>query len=231
MKDYLKLLRAQRRTLRDGEDVKLKDETEAKKTKFNFFEQAIKDSITRLDAVFSIKEVDWEGESDESISKRKSDLSKQSKEVQSLVSSFKEMMDCSAGVPDSSDLIANQKKSYEKLIGIKIEYTERLQKEVKSREIEERKAFDKTKLNIKLDKFGGYKSSLDIYTFKSKFEKIHKTTPKSFQSEILKNMFLEDAALLLVKDVTEVDDIWKRLKDAYGDCRILMQKKLETIDA
>ena len=35
---------------------------------------------------------------------------------------------------------------------------------------------------------------------------------------------------MLVKDVTDVDDIWKRLKESYGDCRILLQKKMEKID-
>ena len=231
IKDYIKCLKSKRRSLRDGEDTKLKDESEAKETKFKFLEQQISDSITRLDAVFSIEEDDWKIESDEDVSKRKNNITKQSEEVQSLTVLFKDMMDCSPGVVDSSTLIDNQKKRYEMLMSIKHSYVERLRTEVKSREIEERKAFDKTKLNIKLPKFGGYKSTVDIYTFKTNFEKIHKTTPKSFLPDLLKNNFLEDSALLLVKDVAEVNDIWKRLKEAYGDCRILLQKKLEKLDS
>ena len=143
---------------------------------------------------------------------------------------IKEMMDCSPGVLNSSASMDDQKRRYQKLLVTKNEYTERLGKEVKLREIEERKAFDKSKLNIKLPKFGGYKSSVDIHTFQRNFEKIYKATPKSFLPDLLKNNFLEDSALLLVKDVMEVEDVWKRLKEAYGDSRIMLQKKLEKLD-
>ena len=42
IKQYIKCLKAQRRNLRDDEDEKLKDESQAKTIKFNFFEQEIK---------------------------------------------------------------------------------------------------------------------------------------------------------------------------------------------
>ena len=45
---------------------------------------------------------------------------------------------------------------------------------------------------------------------------------------MLKNNYLEEPALTLVKNVSDVDEIWKRLKDSYGDCKILLSKKLSS---
>ena len=53
-----------------------------------------------------------------------------------------------------------------------------------------------------------------------------KDTPTALLPDLLKNNFLEGPALSLVKNVTDIDDIWKRLKDAYGDCKIMLSKKL-----
>ena len=231
MKKYIKLLKSQRQTLRSGEVLKTDDELKVKEVKFKFLRDQVNESITRLNGIFAIEESVWSEESDDAISKRKSNISKQLEELQSLPKMIKEMMDNSSGVLGSAKSIEDSQKVYSKLLVVKDEYAERLRKEVKSREIEERKAFDKSKLNIQLPKFGGYKSSVDIYNFKTNFEKIHKTTPKSFLPDVLKNNYLENPALLLVKDCTDVDDIWKRLKDAYGDCRIMLQKKIEKIDS
>ena len=104
-------------------------------------------------------------------------------------------------------------------------YVTAIANEEKSREIVKQKKFNQTSLGIKLGKFKGYNSSLDIYTFQDQFEKVHlKDTPTALLPDLLKNNFLEGAALALVKNVTEIDDIWKRLKDAYGDCKIMLSK-------
>jgi hypothetical protein len=47
---------------------------------------------------------------------------------------------------------------------------------------------------------------------------------------LLKNNYLENPALLMVKDVKDVDEIWKRLKEAYGDCKILLSNKVSELD-
>ena len=106
-------------------------------------------------------------------------------------------------------------------------YVTALTTEEKSREIEKHKKFNQSSLGIKLSKFKGYNSNLDIYTFQDKFEKLAlKDTPIDLLPDLLKNTYLEDPALSLVKNVTDIDDIWKRLKDAYGDCKIMLSKKM-----
>ena len=43
-------------------------------------------------------------------------------------------------------------------------------------------------------------------------------------SELLRNNYLKDSALSLVKNIQNIDEIWKRLKKAYGDTKIISQK-------
>ena len=53
---------------------------------------------------------------------------------------------------------------------------------------------------IKLERFKGNKSKIDIYTFQSEFEKCHqKNVRKKLLPDYLKNNYLEGAALSLVK--------------------------------
>ena len=84
-----------------------------------------------------------------------------------------------------------------------------------------------TSLNINLSKFGGYDSEMDIYTFQYEFEKLHlRTTPKKMLSDLLKYNYLDEPALSLVKSLDNIDEMWSRLKKAYGDAKTLLNKKL-----
>ena len=49
-------------------------------------------------------------------------------------------------------------------------------------------------------------------------------------SDLLKNNFLEDPALSLVKSVNDIAEIWIRLKQTYGDSKIMLSKKLAEIN-
>ena len=42
--------------------------------------------------------------------------------------------------------------------------------------------------------------------------------------DVLKNNHLEGAALSLVRSVDDIDEIWQRLKSAYGDPKLLLKK-------
>ncbi len=231
IKDYIKSLKTQRKSLRNGEELKLKKESDVKEAKFKFLEQETSDAIKRLDAIFSLNEDEWTAKGDDDILKRKNEVSKQVEELHSFPKRIQDIMDSSASVNDSSKALETLQTHYAKLLSIKDVYTIRLQKEVKSRELDDRqKSYDTTKIKINLPKFGGYKSSMDFYTFKSNFERIHKKTPKSALRDLLIHNFLENPALILVKDVKDIDDIWERLKDAYGDCKVMLQRKLSEIN-
>ena len=87
---------------------------------------------------------------------------------------------------------------------------------------EEEESFKTSNLNIKLQKFRGYESSADIYTFRSEFEKVYsRSTPRRILPDVLKNNFLEDPALSLVKSLDNINEIWKRLITTYGDPKMI----------
>ena len=81
--------------------------------------------------------------------------------------------------PDIQDAIDQLLNRYEYLNSLKSNYTETLNKEIEKREVYKQKHFSESNLNIHLERFSGCSDSIDFYTFKSKFEKLHlRTTPK-----------------------------------------------------
>ena len=102
--------------------------------------------------------------------------------------------------PNKSRNILKITASYNNLLDKHIEFKDNLQKEIDTRELKKEKSFDVSKLKIEIQKFKGYESKIDIYTFKEKFEKLCvKTTPKRLLPELLKNNYLEGPALDHVK--------------------------------
>ena len=106
-----------------------------------------------------------------------------------------------------------------------------LQYEISDRELDKHQLFKEKILNIKLAKLSALNSSRDYYTFKDEFEKLHlRTTPKTMLPELLRNNYLENPALSLVKNTQNIDEVWKRLKKAYGDTKIMLSKKLTELE-
>ena len=67
-------------------------------------------------------------------------------------------------------------------------------------------------------------------TFRDNFEKIYiQSTPTTLLPDLLKNNFLWEPALTLVKSIENIDDIWLQLRTAYGDTKILLTKKIQTL--
>ena len=110
-------------------------------------------------------------------------------------------------------MLLQKKKQYDNLLKEKDRYENFIQHELCEREIEKGKSFQVSSLNIKLEKFSGYHSDMDIYTFQREFEKLHtKCTPKKMLSDLLKYNYLSNPALAMVKSVQNIDDNWERLK-------------------
>ena len=96
---------------------------------------------------------------------------------------------------------------HEELTALKGDYMEWLKNEISDREIDKHQLFKEKILKIKLAKFSDY------YTCKDEFEKLHlRATFKTMLPELLRISYLEDCALSLVKNIQNIDKIWKRLK-------------------
>ena len=121
-------------------------------------------------------------------------------------------------------------KRYTLVVNLKSKFNEDLTSEIGRRELNKRDLIKEAKLNINLSKFSGYDSDLDIYTFQSEFEKLNlRTTTKRVLPDLLINNYLSEPALSLVKHLDNIDEIWVRLKEVYGDTKFLLTKKISSL--
>ena len=213
---------------KDKSEMKSKADVKQKSSKLRsdiFLAQEVKTSMTHLKEVFG---VDLDEMNDDEITSRKNDLPKEINKVENLSKKVHNLLECSNPVIENQiDEIVEMYKNINKMKNV---YTKAINDEVNEREISKQELFQESKLKINLPKFSGYDSKLDIYTFQSEFMKIYKrTTPKRVMPDILKNNLLEGSALSLVKQVHDIDEIWIRLKSAYGDAKLLLKKKMSEI--
>ena len=110
-------------------------------------------------------------------------------------------------------------------------FKSRLEQEICTRDLSEEKIKNASLVGIKLPKFKGYNSSLDFYTFKSEFEKLVATRLSAkLLPDYLKNNYLEGQAFQVVKELTELNQIWERLKQSFGNVTTLLSKKLNDLE-
>ena len=126
---------------------------------------------------------------------------------------------------------ARSKKEKECRDSLKV-YKEMLEAEVTSRNVSKERLASNESLKISIGRFSGFDSAMDIYTFQTEFEKVFvpNITAKMLP-DYLKYNHLEGAALTLVKGLETMSEIWKRLKEAYGDTDVLLRSKLREVES
>ena len=97
---------------------------------------------------------------------------------------------------------------YKSLLNAKRRYFLELRQDTERRESGKKRQFSKLLLYIKLPKFKRFKSTLP---------------------DLLRDNFLNEA-LSLIKRFEDIDKIWKRLKKAYHDSKLLLLKKLADVN-
>ena len=98
------------------------------------------------------------------------------------------------------------------------------------RDLSEGKIKNALGMTIQLPKFKGYDSVMDIYTFKTQFEKcVEPYVQRKLLPDTLKLNYLNDPALTLGRKVTDIVEIWKRLM-SYENSRMLLQNKLSAFE-
>ena len=220
IKQYIKNLKHHKKKLHESAQS---TKTKSDNAKYEFLKKEFDSTFKELTTYFITDDSDWEGLSDEDLTRRRQCLDGKEKILHSLSNTVRELVGMSPDPGSINSIIDN----YESLRTSKNEYTIRLGEVVKNRQLDQKKAFNRSKLNIKLPKYKGY-GGIDIYTFRNRFEKLHPASeiPKEHLPELLMNNFLENPALLLVKDAKDIDTIWKRLTEAYGDCKRLLANKV-----
>ena len=233
-KDRKSQIRMQDKEINDSNSaIKLKkniEENSQRKRATDFLINEVNRISNELSAEFE-KECDGQVTDDE-ISRRKEDLPANLLKMEQLSAKFQKCLETMPDDYEDKDIHINSMSSqYEDLVQNKESYEKFVQNEIREREISKEKTFQIASLNIKLSTFSGYESELDIYTFQYEFDKLHlRTTPKKMLSDLLKYNYLEEPALSLVKSLDDIDEIWLRLKKAYGDAKTLLNKKLSTVE-
>ena len=87
------------------------------------------------------------------------------------------------------------------------------------------------RIQIDVPKFCGYDSKIDYFSFKSKFQKlVEPRVQKPYLADYLKLNYLDGLAFTLVEKEAEYEKIWERLKESYGNARLLLHNKLGELD-
>ena len=226
IKQYIKEGKCKQRSLTQIVVAEKRNEIIAKQKSIEFSINETKRRIKKLKASF---EKTLENLEDEEIVTIRESLSSKTKELENISKSVKELIQNST--PEIEEHLHQISKLYQETLEEKEIYTFNINDEFQKRELHKEKSFNMSKMNIELPKFKNYDSSMDIYTFQTLFEKLHsKNTPKKFLPDLLKNNYLEEPALSIVKNVTDISDIWERLKASYGDPKSMLRKKLSEID-
>ena len=169
----------------------------------------------------------FENTSDKEVSRLSKEQPKQLNEFEEVIRIVIEILESASACPSKEREIHRIITRHKELTALKGNYMERLKNEINESEINKYQLFKEKMLNIKLVKFSGLNSSSDYYTFKDEFEKLHlRKNPKIMLPEPLRNNYLEDPALSLVKNIQNIDEISKRLKIAYRDTKIMVSKKI-----
>ena len=223
--------------IKDSKDCKAKDKlvetealriAEAQRDNSTLFK--IEETLRNINLLESEFMKDVKEEDDEILVTLNKELPNNIKKFERIAEKYEEMLVVVSSCPDVSRGIADVGKRYSRLTLCKDRFSHTLKNEISIRELNKHELFKEARLNIKLSKFSGYDSYTDIYSFQSEFEKLYsRTTPKRFAADLLKNNFLSEPALSLVRGVDDIREIWRRLKTAYGDTQMLLNKKLNQI--
>ena len=196
----------------------------------NFILAEVERMINELTTEFSKSNVDV---TDEELSRRNRELPDFLNRVDKLSKKFQQFLQTiPEGYQNFNVVVTGARIKYDNLIRLKDLYSTFVKNEVQEREVLKENSFKTSYLNIKLEPFSGYNSSLDIFSFQEQFEKLYsKSTPSKMLPDLLKNNYLADPALSLVKRLTNLAEIWARLQKAYGDSRIMLKNKLSEVRA
>ena len=167
---------------------------------------------------------------DDELLRRKEDYPENSLQLDRLSSKLQEALKIIPNDLESEPKVRKMKSDYALLLEQKKDYDDDLNKRIRERELLKEKAFETSALNIKVPKFKGYQSELDIYSFQIEFEKLYlRSTPKKHLPDLLKNNYLDNPALSMVRSLDNITEIWERLKKVYGDKKVMLQNKLSDL--
>ena len=222
IKNYIESCKDVRNLIRKSQGMTKISEEERVKRSISFQVDNVYRSIEDLHAEI---QTDLKAATDAEISRRKNEIADLRKRMDNISSNVKDIL---SDLNDEPQVVQINKR-YDKLYSEFHSYCTKIISEFDVRDIEKEKLFKESHLNIKLSKFKGH-DSVDIYSFQRDFERLHlRVTPTHLLPDLLKNNFLDDPALSLVKNLDDINEIWNRLKLTYGNPKNLLERKLDEL--
>ena len=132
---------------------------------------------------------------------------------------------CPTSFPDRNKVFAEYKTMMTKTEKARCKYESSVVEQMQKRELTRNKVQD-SKNDIKLPTFKGYNDKLDYYTFKSQFLNKYRRYTSRDMVDILKNTYLKEEAYNTVKEHHELDVIWKKLKEEFGNPNRMLKTKI-----
>ena len=131
----------------------------------------------------------------------------------------------------TSDMLTKTTAKRDRVAVLKKDFQKNLSKILVDRDITPDKLKNATSLDIELPKFSGYDCAIDFFTFKTEFKKLKEPmVQRKYWSDFLKKNHLTGSALALVEKEDDYDKIWSKLKESYGNPRLLLQNKMSDLD-
>ena len=128
-------------------------------------------------------------------------------------------------------ILDKARKTRDRLALKKENFCDTLSNIILERDITPEKMKQASELTIDLPKFTGYDGKVDYFTFRTEFKKlVEPKIQKKFWPDYLKRNYLGGQALNLVEKEIDYDKIWARLKDSFGNSKLLLQNKLSSLD-
>ena len=228
IKNYILESKKRRREIKDHERNGLEMEKQSKNQAFLFVFNDVSRLMSELEVEFTVTDTTLAKESE--LIRRGKELSEIEKKMKNISEKFPVMLSYTVSGKEFDEKVKKVEDRYGCMVTSKDECVRRVKKLIEDKELEKEDVFKIAKLNVKLPKFKGYDSTHDIFTFQSAFEKLHlRSTPRRMLPDMLKNNFLDGTALALVEGLDNIDEIWSRLKTAFGDPKIMLNRKFEEI--
>ena len=161
------------------------------------------------------------------VSKKLGDLDTEFGDILSKITSFAKY----ASSVEIKDIFKSLETRRQIVSDMKTAYIDEVHAEVLLRDVSDEKLKCASTLKFELPKFQGYESEMDIYTFKSKFVKlVQPNVQKTFWADTLKLNYLRDPVLSLLQKIEDIEKIWIKLLDSYGNVRLLLKNKLSGLE-
>ena len=217
---------------RDEKD-RLDSEANVRLAENQNFAESLYDEIIVLDSnLHSKSSIDLKGFGDHhllDLKKNIAHLTFDLHEILNKITSFSKLVPhCGKkGLKMMSDLSEIRSKSAASVT----KYSNELGYLLRERDICDEKLKSAHNLKVELPKFRGYDSELNIYSFRTEFEKLlQPVVQKAYWVDYLKRNYLAGNALILVDKLDNIDEIWKRLVSSYGNMRLLLQNKISSVE-